>query len=194
MSLRPEQERALAYIQHKGTEGRLEEIRLRVTHTFQELLGQLDDLDSETARRRPPSGGWCVQEVVDHLVVSNRPAAEQLRSLLRGQRPPGGPVPASLQSANPLGQAWDDARADLGGVQSDIAYQLATANDSFTTTARAPVMMVVKVKNDAGVLEPLEWEQDFDWKAFALLLRVHTQEHILQVRRILKELEGASPC
>jgi hypothetical protein len=33
--------------------------------------------------------------------------------------------------------------------------------------------------------EPAEWIEDLDWRAYAAVLRVHTLEHLAQIRAIL---------
>src|SRR6266545_3054705 len=167
--LRPEQEAALRYLREKGTNAPLASIRERTAKTFAEIERLLAELPEETVRRRPAPGRWSVQEVVDHLIESHRPAVGQLRDLLHGERPADGPVPASLLSADPLGQPWPDLMRRLTEVHGDLLAALDSASDETPQTVRAPVVMVVKVSEEDGRIVPVEWTGDFDWKAFALI-------------------------
>lgn len=191
-SLRPEQEAALRYAREKGTEAPLASIRERMAKTFAQLEALLGSLPEEVVRRRPAPGRWSVQEIVDHLTESHRPAVGQLADLLRGERTAGGPVPVSLLSADPLGQPWPDLLRRLADVHRDLLAALDRATDETPLAAKAPVIMVVKVREEDGSLTPVEWVDDFDWKAFAILLRAHTLEHVAQVERTLKALASLS--
>jgi hypothetical protein len=184
--LRPEQEAALRYIREKGTEAPLASIRQRMAKTFAQLEALLASLPEEAVRIRPAPDRWSVHEIVDHLAESHRPAVDQLRDLLRGERPPGGPVPASLLSADPLGHPWPGLLRELSGIHRELLALLDSASEETPLTAKAPVLMVVKVREEDGSLTPVEWTAEFDWKAFAILLRAHTLEHVAQIERTLQ--------
>lgn len=185
MELRPEQEAVLEYARRKGTEATVASIRERLAGTFEELDALVAGVPAEVAARRPAAGGWSVREVVDHLVVTHRRALEELRSLLAGREPEGGPIPASLQSGAPLARPWQELREDLERTHSAFSAAVRGANDDTPTTARAPVVMVVRCATPDGGSEPVQWIQSFDWKAYAVLFRGHTLEHRNQIRRIL---------
>ena len=104
MTLQPEQERALAYARRQSTETPLADLRQRVAKTFAALDAQLASIPAAHARIRPAPAAWSVHEVVDHLIVSHRPAMDLLRTLLAGRELEGGPMPAGLQSPEPLAQ------------------------------------------------------------------------------------------
>lgn len=184
MTLRPEQEAALRYAREKGTNAPVADIRARTAATFSKIETLLASLPEEVVRVRPAPDRWCVQEIVDHLLESHRPAVDDLRALLRGERP-AGPIPASLLSADPLGQPWPGLLRRFGEVLRDLLAVLDTASDDTPLEARAPVVMVVKVREPDGRTVPVQWVEDFDWKAFAILLRAHTLEHIGQIERTL---------
>lgn len=188
--LRPEQLRALAYVHKRGTKAPLAEIRSRVAGTYAEIESLVADVPAEVARsRRPEVSAWSVQEVVDHLVESERPAANQLARLLAGQDVEE-PIPAGLQSEDPLGHDWHALRGDLRTVHENVLDHLATAADDVPVTAKAPVEMVVKCEEPDGTLRPVHWIQRFDWKAYSILLHAHTREHIAQIHRILAAADG----
>ena len=184
MSLRPEQQRALDYVRRRGTEASLESIRERVTGTFDTLDALVGTIAPELAREHRSTSAWSIQEVVDHLVESDRPAIEQLAALLAGQAVEE-PIPASLQSAAPLAKDWSELRAQLRAIHRDLVALLAAATGDEPPTATAPVQMVVKCAAPDGTLEPVSWVERFDWKAFAILLHAHNREHIAQIQRIL---------
>jgi hypothetical protein len=184
MTLRPEQQRALDYVRRRGTEAQVASIRERVTGTYAAFDALVEPIPAAVARQHRSSSGWSIQEVVDHLVESDRPAIEQLAALLAG-RSVGEPIAASLQSAAPLLRDWNHLRAELRAIHRDIEALLAAASDDDPTTATAPVQMVVKCAAPDGTLEPVSWVERFDWKAFAILLHAHNREHIAQVQRIL---------
>ena len=45
--------------------------------------------------------------------------------------------------------------------------------------------MVVKCATPDGALEPVHWVERVDWKAFAVVIRVHVLEHLHQIERTL---------
>ncbi|HKH45310.1 MAG TPA: DinB family protein [Thermoanaerobaculia bacterium] len=191
--LRPEQDAALRYAREKGTEASVDSIRQRLSGTFAKLEGLLASLPERVVRIRPAPDRWSIHEIVDHLVESHRPAVDSLRELVRGHWPEGGPIPASLLSADPLGRPWPSLVRELSGVHRQLLAILDGASDETPLTARAPVVMVVKIRAEDGSLTPVEWVDDFDWKAFAIILRAHTLEHVAQIERTLAAVGAADP-
>ena len=189
MSLLPEQLRALSYARTRGSEAPLDSIRTKVAGTYRELRALVEAVPAEVARERRSASGWSVQEVVDHLVESDRQAVEQLGLLLAGE-PVDTAIPASLQSAHPLDRDWTALRHELHGVHQDVLELLARATDDLPLTATAPVQMVVKCAGPDGTLAPVSWPERFDWKAYAILLHAHNREHIAQIERILNAPPG----
>jgi hypothetical protein len=187
MNLLPEQQRALTYARRRGTEAPLEAIRERVSGTYAAIEARVEALPAGIVREHRPTSLWSIQEVVDHLVESDRPAIEQLAELLAG-RSVDTPIPASLQSAGPLDHEWGDLLGQFRTVHQEILELLARATDDLPATATAPVQMVVKCVGADGVLHPVSWVERFDWKAFAILLHAHNREHLAQIERILSAL------
>jgi hypothetical protein len=188
VSLYPEQERALAYARRRGTEAPVADIRERVAATYALFEERVAGIPAEVARRRPAahlgSGSWSVLEVVDHLVESDTPAADQLASLLAG-RDVAEPIPAGLQSGDSLALDWDDLRARFREAHGRILDLLDRASDDVAQDAAAPVVMVVKSARPDGAVQPVHWIERFDWKAFAILIHAHNREHVDQVERVL---------
>lgn len=186
--MRPEQIKAREYLHQKGTLLAPREIHERVRAAFAATEEFLDSVSEAEARVRPAPGEWCVHEVVDHLVESHQPGIEELRCLLRGERPVGGPIPAGLQSQAPLERPWPALVRDLKRLHAEVLEILAKVPDWFTTEARAPLVMVVNAKNPDGSESPLEWIEDLDWKAYSVIFRLHEIDHLKQAKRAL---EGA---
>jgi hypothetical protein len=184
MSLFPEQLRALAYARKRGTDSPLHDIVLRVSGTFSDFESLVDTVPPQITREHRSVSSWCIHEVVDHLVESDRLAAEQLATLLAGLDV-AEPIPTSLQSADPHAVSWPTLLQQFRTVHENIIDALGRAADSAPLIAKAPVQMVVKCASPNGSLEAVSWVERFDWKAFAILLHAHNREHIAQVHRIL---------
>jgi DinB superfamily len=189
MSYFPEQIKALAYARKRGTDAPVDSIRERLTATYAELESLVDGIAAPAAQQSRARGEWALQEVVDHLVESDRPAAGQLERLLGGHSSDE-PIAASLQSQSPLSLDWDALRDQFRAVHAKLLGLLTTATDDIPLSATAPVQMVVKCADDAGVLRPVSWVEHFDWKAYSILLHAHSREHIAQMRRILESRPG----
>jgi hypothetical protein len=184
MNLRPEQERALAYARRRGTDAPLAEIVSRLAATYADFEALLEPIPAATARTRPAPGSWCVQEIVDHLLVSDQAALEQLQQLLAGESP-NEPIPAGFQSPRPLVREWPGLVADFRLLHQRVLDLLGSASDDVPLLAQAPVEMVVKCADPDGGTSPVHWLETFDWKAFAILVHAHNREHIAQVQRAL---------
>ena len=185
--MKPEQLKARDYFNQKGTLLPARQIHERVRAAFAATEEFLAGVSEAEARRRPAPGEWCAQEVVDHLVESHRPSVEELRCLLRGERPKDGPVPASLQSRAPLERPWQELVGELKRLHAEALGLLAGIAENFTSNAKAPIVMVVNAKNPDGSESPLHWIEDLDWKAYsAVIFRLHEIDHLNQAKRALK--------
>lgn len=183
--LAPEQQKALAYLRKRGTEEPMAVVRDRVGRAFAAIETVLATIDPDAARRRPAPGKWCVQEVVDHLIESHLPAIDQLEALIAGRRPAGGAIPASLLSADALEKSWSELLEELKEVHRRFLAVLERASDTSDLAVKVPVIMVVKVTAPDGALEPREWTEELDFKAYAVALAAHTREHQAQIERVV---------
>jgi hypothetical protein len=190
VDLAPEQLRALDYLRRRGTETPAAQLREHVARTLGEMETLLDGVPAGLRAVRPGPGRWSVQEVVDHLIESHRPALPQLGALLEGRSPASGAVPPSLQSAAPHERPWDELLAELRRIHRALIELLDAAHDGLSLEPTAPIAMVVKVAPEDGEPVPVTWEVRLDWKAFVQALRGHTAEHRQQVLRTLAALEG----
>lgn len=191
MTMRPEQLKAIAYLRERGTEQPVARIAERVGAAFAVTDALLAEVDEAEARRAPQPGEWSIQEVVDHLVETHRSSLDELRDLLADRRPAGGPIPAALQSAAPMALAFTDLVEELRGLHVRILEQLHRAPDT-PTAARAPVVMVITVREADGAERPLHWVEDVDWKAYAIIFRLHEADHVTQIKKALKAIRPAA--
>jgi len=188
MTLHPEQLRALDYLKRKGTDSPVDEIRRQVAGMIAKLEEAVDAVPVSLREVAPGPGRWSVHEILDHLIVSHRPALDQLRSLLAGRSPGTPAIPASLQSEDPFILSWGILVSELSRVHDTLWDLLREATDAQPLDARAPMVIVLKVARPDGTLEHLQWEERLDWKAFVQALRVHSLEHLSQIERTIEEL------
>jgi hypothetical protein len=177
----PEQTRATEYLRRAGTQAPAADIRRKVAETFHELDELVAGIPAEVVRTRPRPGRWCVQEVVDHLIVSHRPAGEELAGLLQGRMPEGEPIPAHLQSPDAMEKEWPALVREMSVVHGRFASLVADAPEDTPLQARAPLVMVI---------DGMEWIEELDWKAYAMAFRAHALGHTGQIRAILADLSA----
>lgn len=175
----PEQARAAEYLRRAGTQAPVADVRRKVADTFRELDELVAGIPEEAVRVRPRPGRWCVQEVVDHLIISHRPAGDELAGLLQGKVPEGEPIPAHLQSPDAMEKEWPALVREMSAVHGRFASLVADAPEKTPLDARAPVVMVI---------QGMEWIEELDWKAYAMAFRAHALGHATQMRAILAEL------
>ena len=187
------QDRARAYFQSKAPlpPGA---VRGQIVAAFEALDAVLTGVSAEQARRTSIPGEWSVQEVVDHLLETYRPGVDELRCLLAGRRPPGEPIPPGLQSKAPLLRPWPWLLEELRRAHGAVVDLIAAVPEEFTTDARVPFVMVVNVPGPDGVVRPLEWIEEVDWKAYAIASwRLHAIDHLNQARKVLAACRELSP-
>lgn len=177
----PDQTRAVEYLRRAGTQASVADVRRKVGETFRELDELVAGIPEEAVRSRPRPGRWCVQEVVDHMIESHRPAGDELAGLLQGQVPEGDPIPAHLQSPDAMEKEWSALVREMSAVHGRFASLVADAPEDTPLQARAPLVMVVN---------GLEWIEELDWKAYAMAFRAHALGHAAQIRAILAELSS----
>ena len=179
-----EEVKAREYLRQKGTLLAAPRIRERVAAAFAAMERVLEQVTESEARARPLPGEWSVQEVVDHLVETNGPSLRELRELLADRRPGHGPIPAGLQSADPMARAYPDLVRDLRAGHAEILDVLGSAPDRLTD-ARAPIVMVINAKGPDGAMVAKHWIEELDWKAYAIVFRLHELDHLKQAEKIL---------
>jgi hypothetical protein len=112
--------------------------------------------------------------------------------VLAGQRPPGEPIPAGLQSKAPLLRPWAWLLEELRRTHRDVVDLIAAVPAHFQTDARVPIVMVVNVTGADGTTRPLHWVEEIDWKAYAIASwRLHAIDHMKQARKVLGALPSS---
>ena len=190
MTLRPEQIKAMEYLDQQGSRRSVPQIRERVAAAFLAIEEFVDGVSESEARAQGPPGEWTIQEVVDHLVETHKPSVVELRELLEGRSPSDGPIPASLQSSEPMSRRWSELRDALKRVQAEAVEVLGAAPDR-PTDARAAVVMVINARREDGSVEALHWIEKLDWKAYAIVFRLHVLDHLYQAKKVLRAVRGA---
>ena len=176
--------RAREYFAANGTHAPAAQIHERVAAAFTALDAALIGVSAAQAARRPIPGEWSAQEIVDHLLETHRPGVDELRCVLAGQRPPGEPIPAALQSKAPLLRPWSWLLDEMRRVHTLILDLLAAIPADAPTEARAPIVMVVNVPAPDGAARALHWIEDLDWKAYAIVWRLHVIDHVKQAKKV----------
>jgi len=179
-----EQERALAYLARKGTAAEVTTLRSELRSAFASLEDRFDAFPVAARAWRPAAGKWSAHELLDHLVVSHEPAADQLAALLEGRTPGGVAIPAGLQTPEAVREPWQGLASRLAALHARLLTLLDGTDETIPLGARAIVEMVVKVPGTDGAPAPVHWFEPLDWKAFAQAIRVHTLEHRQQLERI----------
>ena len=176
------------YLRDNGTHASTAVIRRRVATAFDNLEKCLRAVDAGRAARRAWPAQWSLHDIADHLVETHRPSRDELRDLLAGRRPAGPPIPASLLSPDPLARPWPVLLDDLARVHAEIVADLDAAPDDWPTDVRARVVVVMNAEATDGAIVALTWEDEIDWKAYAVFLRLHAIDHLNQARKVLAAL------
>jgi hypothetical protein len=179
-------QKARDYLATRATRVTADVVRERVAAALTTLDEFLSGVTAAQAARVTIPGEWTIQEIVDHLVETYRPGIDELRCVLAGQRPPGEPIPAGLQSKAPRLRPWPWLLAELGRLNADVLALVASVPRDFETPARVPIVMVVNVPRAGGGFEPLHWVEELDWKAYAIASwRLHPIDHLHQAKNTL---------
>ncbi|MGH7279536.1 MAG: DinB family protein, partial [Candidatus Rokuibacteriota bacterium] len=136
-------------------------------------------------------GEWSLAEIADHVLETHRAALDEFRCLVAGQRPPGPPVPAALRSKAPPLRPWAWLLREMKRTHADLLTLLESVPADFATEARAEVVMVINVAGEGGGPVTVEWVEELDWKAYAIVLRLHAIDHMNQAKKVLTALTGA---
>lgn len=174
----PEQQRALDYLERKGTLASAGTLRSQLREAFASIERAFDDVAPDARALIPAPGKWSPHEILDHLVLSHEPAIAQLQDLLAGTSPPAVAIPADLHRPADERPPWDELVARLRETHRQFLTLTDTATDDSSLDPKVVVEMVVKAGS-----EPLHWLAHLDWKAFVQAIRVHTLEHRGQLER-----------
>src|SRR5262245_11544913 len=134
MPMRPEQTAALSYLRRKGTEASVADLQKALAKALGELEALLQSIPPGDRDRPPAAGGWSIQGVLDHLVVSHEPAVADLGALVAGKRPSGEPIPAGLRSPGGAAPGWDELVDRLERLHRHLLALVDTAGETTSLT------------------------------------------------------------
>jgi hypothetical protein len=186
--LLPEQLRASAYLQRKGTLAPVADLRTQLAAAFRGIEEGFAQVAPDESALAPAPGAWSPHQILDHLVISHGPALLQLAALLAGKTPGGVAIPAGLSTPEAELRPWDELAAELAALHGRCEALLADVADDRSLAPKAVVEMVVKAETGGPAPTPVPWFEELDWKAFVQALRVHTREHQIQLERTLAAL------
>ena len=183
--------RTREYLARNGTHAAVSTIHARTAAAVEALDRLVAGVSAAVAARVPAPGEWSLHEVADHLIETHRPSLDERWCLLAGRRPSGRPIAAGLQSGDPHTRPWPWLVREMRQVHGDILAAVSGAPPDLPTTARAPVVMVFNAEDGRGGTVPLHWEDEIDWKAYVMFLRLHVIDHLNQAKRTLARVGPA---
>jgi hypothetical protein len=136
----------LEYIRTRATALDAPRLRARVSSAAAELAAALAGLAERDARTAVRPGEWTVAQVVDHVAQSTVRAAEELRHLRAGRRPPGPPVYEALLSGAAHRVPWTELVEGLREASTALDTTLASAEHPGSgdpSAVTAPAVLVV---------------------------------------------------
>jgi hypothetical protein len=157
-------------------------LQARVRAAAVEFEAALAGLDEDAARRRVLPGEWTVAEVVDHVAQSTVRAAEELRHLREGRRPPGPPVYEALVSGAAHRVPWTELVDGLREATAALAAGLGDGAPALRggSAVTAPAVLVVS----RPATGPEIFTAELTWPEYALVQRLHFLDHRAQVRQL----------
>ena len=188
-----EAERMLDYLRTRSAELDATAIRERVRAATAELEKALDGIDERDVRRRPVAGKWNIAEVVDHIAQTQIRAAEELRHLFAGRRPPGPPVYEALRTGAPAWASWQELLEGLRSANHELIELLKDSpGEAEKSGAAVRTILVVNHSLPDGATGTQIFPADCDWKQYALLQRLHLLDHRTQVKKLRAALPAAA--
>jgi hypothetical protein len=178
------QTRAMDHLRTRAAGLDARRIRARVRAAGQEVEAALAGIGEPDARRPVRPAEWTVAQVVDHVAQSTVRAAEELRHLLAGRRPPGPPVYEGLLSGAPHRVPWSELVAGLREATAALDAVLAGAADAGPEAADGAATAPAILTTAPAEGEPALFAAELTWKEYALVQRLHFLEHRAQLRRL----------
>ncbi|MGH9721800.1 MAG: DinB family protein [Bryobacteraceae bacterium] len=184
----PESLRILEYLHSRAAGMNAADLRARVRAAADELERAVSDVADADARARPVPGKWTMAEVVDHMAQSTIRAADELRHLLAGRRPPGPPIYEALRSGAPAWAPWSELVDGLRAANGEVDAVLAGAADELASTAAARAILIGTRASTDGAAATQAFVAELSWKEYTLVQRLHLLEHRAQVRKLREAL------
>jgi hypothetical protein len=190
--LSPEAERTLEHLRSRAAAMVPAGIRDRVRTAARELENALAEITETDARLRPLANKWTIAEVVDHIAQTQIRAAEELRHLLAGRRPPGPPVYEALRSGAAQWAPWPELKEGLHSANEELIALIASGPKS-EPPADWPTARSILVVNRAlpdGRMQPQTFVAELGWREYALVQRLHLLDHRNQIQALQEALKA----
>jgi hypothetical protein len=164
-------------------------IRERVRAAAQELENAVASVSESQSRLRPFADKWNIAEVVDHIAQTQIRAAEELRHLLAGRRPPAPPVYEALRSGAAAWVPWPELLEGLHSANQELLALLeAPAAVDPTNAPTARTVLVVNGTPSDGRVAPQIFLVELGWREYALVQRLHLLDHRTQIKKLREAL------
>lgn len=190
---RAERARLLDYIRTRAAALDAPRLRARVSSAAAELEAALAGLGERDARTAVRPGEWTVAQVVDHVAQSTVRAAEELRHLRAGRRPPGPPVYEALLSGAAHRVPWTELVEGLREASAAVDATMAGTEHPDPGEPRAvtaPAILVVSSPEPGGA--PDIFAAELTWPEYALVQRLHFLDHRAQIRALRAALAATA--
>jgi len=181
---------ALEYLRTRSAKLGAAGIRERVRAAAQELENAVAAAPEAAVRQRPFADKWNIAEVVDHIAQTQIRAAEELRHLMAGRRPPGPPVYEGLRSAASAWVPWAELVEGLRAANRELVALLESPPADGADGPTAGTILVVNRTLPDGRVTPQIFVVELGWKEYALVQRVHLLEHRNQIKKLVATLAG----
>jgi len=177
---------ALEYLRTRAAKLSAAGLRERIRAAAQELDNLVAEVTETEARARPFPDKWTIAEVVDHTAQTQIRAAEELRHLLEGRRPPGPPVYEGLRSGAAAWAPWAELIDGLRSANRELIGLLEAVSDESVIPSglTARTILVVNRANPNGPAATQIFSAELSWKEYALVQRLHLIDHRNQIRKL----------
>jgi hypothetical protein len=184
--------RMLEYLSGRAAGLSPAEIRGRVRAAMAELDLALDGVDEAGARAPAIAGEWSIAQVVDHVAQTQIRAADELRHLLAGRRPPAPPVYEALASGAAMWAPWPELLDGLRSANDEMTALLDTTTGAGapSPSARARTVLLANRAAADGSVAPEMFVAELDWREYALVQRLHLLDHRSQIKKLRAALAG----
>lgn len=187
--LSPESVRMLDYLRERAAALDPVEIHGRVRAAMTELDHALEGIGETQARAHPRDGEWSIAQVVDHIAQTQIRAADELRHLLAGRRPPAPPVYEALTSGAAGWAPWPELLDGLGAANEEMSTHLAATTGADAarvtgSTATARTVLLANRRTPDGHVLAETFVAELGWREYALVQRLHLLDHRTQVKNL----------
>ena len=149
----------VSYLTHQGKKDVSAVVEV-IERERRRLLDLLADVSQEQAEFAASPGQWCIREIVEHVVASERGVLPIIARLAGVAAPP--------EQGPAAGRSLAELREDLASTRAQL---LALVRD-------LPEGVNLEAKHDHLFFGPLNWKE---WLAFQ---RVHDGDHIEQIKAV----------